>query len=218
LGQADSGLSIDEQRIKIESRAREMGWTLERVYVDAGVSGSTPLARRPGGAKLLRGLEPGDVICAARMDRMLRSALDALQTIESFKKRRIGLWLLDLGGSCTDNGISELIMTVLAAPAQFERRLISERIRDAKRNLRRQGKHQGGGRPFGWRVGKANGTGRARELIPDPEEQAALAEIIAMRGEGRSLMAIRDAMRGRGFQISHQLVANTIARHAGGVA
>jgi hypothetical protein len=64
----------------------------------------------------------------------------------------------------------------------------------------------------------ANGHGKARELIPDSEEQAALADIIAMRGEGRSLMAIRDVMRARGFQISHQLVANTIARHAGGTA
>ena len=55
-------------------------------------------------------------------------------------------------------------------------------------------------------------------MIPDPKEQAALAEIIAMRAAGRSLMAIRDAMRAKGFPISHQLVANTIARHAGGVA
>jgi DNA invertase Pin-like site-specific DNA recombinase len=107
-----------------------------------------------------------------------------------------------------------LILTVLAAVAQFERGLISERIRDAKRNLRRQGKHQGGGRPFGYQFGKTNGTGRARELITDPDEQAALAEIVRPRGEGRSLMYIRDAMRARGFPISHQLVANTIARHA----
>jgi DNA invertase Pin-like site-specific DNA recombinase len=112
------------------------------------------------------------------------------------------------------NGISELIMTVLAAVAQFERGLISERIKDAKRNLRRAGRHQGGGRPFGWQFGEANGHGRARELIPDPEEQAAIADIIAMRSEGKSLMAIRDAMRAQGFPISHQLVANTVARHA----
>jgi len=116
--------------------------------------------------------------------------------------RRIGLWLLDLGNDCSGNGISELIMTALAAVAQFERGLISERIKDAKANLRRQGRHQGGGRPFGWRFGEANGHGRARELI------------IAMRAAGKSLMAIRDAMRARGFPISHQLVPNTIARHA----
>ena len=44
----------------------------------------------------------------------------------------------------------------------------------------------------------------------------ALAEIVRLRGDGRSLMYIRDAMRARGFPISHQLVANTIARHAAG--
>jgi len=31
-------------------------------------------------------------------------------------------------------------------------------------------------------------------------------------------MAIRDVMRARGFPISHQLVANTIARYAAGGA
>jgi DNA invertase Pin-like site-specific DNA recombinase len=163
--------------------------------------------------KLLREVQPGDVVVAAKMDRMFRSALDALQTIAEFKKRRISLWLLDLGNDCSGNGISELIMTVLAAVAQFERGLISERIKDAKRNLRRANKHQGGARPFGWRFGKANGHGRARELIPEPDEQQALADIVAMRQAGGSLMAIRDAMRARGHRISHQLVANVCARH-----
>jgi hypothetical protein len=48
------------------------------------------------------------------------------------------------------------------------------------------------------------------ELIPDPEEQAAIADIVALRTEGKSLMA----MRARGFSISPRLVANTIARQA----
>jgi DNA invertase Pin-like site-specific DNA recombinase len=211
--QADSGISLDEQQRKIEARALENGWHLDRVYVDAGVSGSTPLAKRPEGSKLLRMVHSGDVVIAAKMDRVFRSALDALRTIEDFKRRNIALWLLDLG-DVSGNGVSELIDTVLAAVAQFERTLISERIKDAKRNLRRANKHQGGGRPFGWRFGKANGHGRARELIPDPDEQAALADIVALRAQGKSLMAIRDAMRARGFQISHQLVANTLQRRA----
>jgi hypothetical protein len=48
----------------------------------------------------------------------------------------------------------------------------------------------------------------------DPDEQAAITEILALRTEGWSLMRIRDEMRAKGFPISHQLVANTIARHA----
>ena len=48
--QADSGISLDEQQRKIEARCLEHGWTLERVYVERGVSGSTPLSRRSEGA------------------------------------------------------------------------------------------------------------------------------------------------------------------------
>jgi DNA invertase Pin-like site-specific DNA recombinase len=210
--QADSGISLDEQERKIAARCSENGWHLEHVYVDAGVSGSTPLARRPQGGKLLTALRPGDVVIAAKMDRCFRSAFDALATIESFKRRKISLWLLDLGGDVSGNGISELIVTVLAAVAQLERSLISERIKDAKHNLRRANKHQGGTRPFGWGFGQANGHGRARELIPDEAEQAAIKQIFAMRTGGASLMAIRDAVRARGHQISHQSVANILAR------
>jgi putative DNA-invertase from lambdoid prophage Rac len=211
--QRDSGLSIDEQRIKIGARCTENEWTLEHVYVDAGVSGSTPLGKRPQGRALLAALRPGDAVIASRMDRCFRSSIDALQVIETFKSRKISLWLLDLGGDVSGNGISELIVTILAATAQFERTLISERIRDAKRQLRRQGRHQGGDRPFGWQFGDANGHGRARELVPDPIEQAAIADIVAMREQGMTLMAIRDTLRGQGFAISHQSVANIVQRH-----
>lgn len=105
-----------------------------------------------------------------------------------------------------------MIVTILAAVAQFEKSLIAERIRDAKRNLRRQGKHQGGSRPFGYAFGPINGHGKARALVEDPAEQAAIVDIIAMRAAGQSLMAIRDAMRSRGFWISHNLVANLCNR------
>jgi DNA invertase Pin-like site-specific DNA recombinase len=101
-----------------------------------------------------------------------------------------------------------------AAVAQFERGLISERIKDAKRNLRRAHKHQGGLRPFGYNFGRASGHGRARPLIPEPAEQAAIADMVAMRQAGLSLVAIRDAIRAKGFAISHPSVANIPARQA----
>ena len=212
--QRDSGISLDEQRRKIEARCIENGWHLEHVYIDAGVSGGTPLGKRPEGAKLLGVVQPGDVVIAAKMDRMFRSAFDALQTIESFRRRKISLWLLDLGNDCTGNGIAHLITTILGAVAEFERSLISERIKDAKRDLRRSGKHQGDNRPFGWRFGRANGHGKARALIPEPAEQTAITDMIAMRQNGTSLMAIRAAIRAQGFAISHQSVANILARQA----
>jgi DNA invertase Pin-like site-specific DNA recombinase len=118
------------------------------------------------------------------------------------------LWLLDLG-DVSGNGVSELIMMVLAAVAQFERTLISERVKDTKRNLRRAGRHQGGKRQFGYQFGPDNG-GRARLLIPDPGEQRVIEDIIAMRQASATLFGIRDTMRARGFALSHQTIANLI--------
>ena len=208
--QSESGISLDEQQRKIEARCIENGWHLEHVFIDAGVSGGTPLGKRPEGARLLAAVQPGDVIVAARMDRMFRSAVDALQTIESFKQRKISLWLLDLGNDCSGNGISELIVTVLAAVAQFERGLISERIKDAKRNQRRALRHQGGTRPFGFAVVEED---EIKKLVPIPEEQQAIADIVKLRKKGATLMAIRDQMRARGFgRLSHETVRQILRR------
>ena len=123
-------------------RALENGWTLEHIFVDAGVSGSIALGARPEGSKLLRAVAAGDVVICAKLDRVFRSALDALETIASFKRRKISLWLLDLGGDCSGNGISELVLTIMSAVAQFERARIGERIADAKAAMRHNGLHQ----------------------------------------------------------------------------
>jgi putative DNA-invertase from lambdoid prophage Rac len=209
--QSDSGISLDEQRHRIGARCSEHGWHLEHVFVDAGVSGSVPLNRRPQGGRLLAMLRPGDTMIALRLDRCFRSAVDALNVIEGFKRRKIGLVLLDLG-DCSNGGVSELILTVLAGCAQFEHHLISERIAATKANLRRANKHMGGLRPFGWTLGAASGPGKARTLIPDLAEQQAILDIVAMRSSGMTLMAIRDTMRAQGHQISHQSVANIVQR------
>jgi hypothetical protein len=43
-------------------------------------------------------LESGDIVIAAKLDRLFRSALDALKVVESLKTRGVKLHLLDLGG------------------------------------------------------------------------------------------------------------------------
>jgi len=86
----------------------------------------------------------------------------------------------------------------------------------AKASLRQRGRHQGGSRPFGWTFGEATGAGRARDLVPDPVEQAAIADILVMRRAGATLRRIRDEMRARGHYISHNLVADVCRRGEAG--
>jgi DNA invertase Pin-like site-specific DNA recombinase len=210
--QRDSGISLSEQKRKIEGRCMKMGRQMTKMFVEAGISGSVPFADRPRGRELMRRLQSGDIIISPRLDRCFRSCLDALQTIQELKKKGVSLWLLDLGGDVSGNGISKMMLTILAAVAQFERVRIGERIRDAKSRMRHSGKHLGGSRPFGYRFGPPEGSGKAPTLIEEPDEQAAIARMRAMRSQGATLFAIRDAMRGMGYRISHETVRKLLVR------
>jgi putative DNA-invertase from lambdoid prophage Rac len=148
--QADEGVSLEEQIRRIEGRALEQGCQLAETFIERGISASVPLGDRPEGARLLSTLQPGDVVIAAKLDRMFRSAWNALNVIREFQRRQISLWLLDLGGDVSGDGIAKLVLTILAAIAEFERERIGERIRDAKRHQKRTGQYLGGARPFGW--------------------------------------------------------------------
>jgi putative DNA-invertase from lambdoid prophage Rac len=205
--QADEGVSLDEQTRRIEGRALEQGWQFVEIFVERGVSGSVPLGDRPEGARLLAVLQPGDIVIAAKLDRMFRSALDALNVIRDFQRKRISLWMLDLGGDVSGDGIAKLVLTILVAFAEFERERIGERIRDAKRHQRRSGQYLGGDRPFGWRVGE-DGI-----LIENEAEQRALAEIKEMRDGGSSFRSIATQIKQtHGIQISHQGVKRALKR------
>ena len=205
--QADEGVSLEEQIRRIEGRALEQGWQIAEVFIERGVSGSVPLGDRPAGARLLAALQPGDIVIAAKLDRMFRSALDALNVIRDFQRQRISLWLLDLGGDVSGDGIARLVLTILAAIAEFERERIGERIRDAKRHQRRIGQYLGGDRPFGWRVGEDG------MLIEDEEEQRALTEMRALRDAGSSYRRIAAEIKAKyRVEVSHQGVKRALTR------
>ena len=205
--QAGEGVSLNEQIRRIEGRALEQGWQIAEVFVERGVSGSVPLGDRPEGMRLLSALQPDDIVIAAKLDRMFRSALDALNVIRDFQRQRISLWLLDLGGDVSGDGIARLVLTILAAIAEFERERIGERIRDAKRHQRRSGQYLGGDRPFGWRVGEDG------MLVEDEAEQRALADMREMRDAGTSFRNIAAQIeQTHGIQISHQGVKRVLSR------
>jgi DNA invertase Pin-like site-specific DNA recombinase len=64
---------------------------------------------------------PGDVVVSPKLDRVFRSALDALQQTEALRARDVSLHLLDLGGDIAGNGLSRLLMTIAGAFADLER-------------------------------------------------------------------------------------------------
>jgi putative DNA-invertase from lambdoid prophage Rac len=61
--------------------------------IEEGVSGSVPVEDRPVGGQLFATLHRGDIVIAAKLDRLFRSALDALKVVESLKTRGVKLHL-----------------------------------------------------------------------------------------------------------------------------
>lgn len=137
--QVDSGAGLAVQRAAIEAEAARRDWQLVAILEDAGASGKS-LNGRPGLAAALAAIEAGEAegLVVAKLDRLSRSLLDFAGLMERSQRQGWALVALDLGvDNSTPSG--ELMANLLAIFAQFERRLIGQRTRDALAVKRAQG-------------------------------------------------------------------------------
>lgn len=205
IKQADEGESLEVQERTVAGYALMHGMAVDQVFVERGVSGSKPLSDRTQGVALLAIIRPGDTVITPKLDRMFRSALDALGVLADLKAKGVSLHMIDLGGDVTGNGISKLVFTILSAVAEAERDRTRERITEVKRDQRTRGRYLGGVPPFGWRVGDGG------ELVAVPEQQKALGRMRTMRDGGAALRAIAEKITADGVKISHVGVKQALA-------
>jgi DNA invertase Pin-like site-specific DNA recombinase len=128
--QADSGAGLEAQRMAIRLACEQRGWELVGMVEDAGFSAAT--LARPGITQAFDLVESGgaSVLVVAKLDRLSRSLLDFAAVMERSRRKRWALVALDLGvDTTTPQG--EMMANILATFAQFERRLISQRTKDA---------------------------------------------------------------------------------------
>lgn len=194
--QADEGQSLGTQQRTLTGYAMMHGLEVTQTYVEAGVSGSVPLEDRPQGAALLAVLRKGDTVITPKLDRMFRSASDALNVLEDLKRRGISLHMIDLGGDVTGNGISKLVFTILSAVAESERDRIRERISTVKADQKARQRYLGGIVPYGMQV-SPDGA-----LVPDPECTAVIEAAQSMRRQGEPLRAIQSTLEAMGTHLS----------------
>lgn len=197
--QATEGVSLAAQEARLRAYATMRGLSVVQVVTDAGVSGSVPLAEREGGRRLLDlAMEAQRVgrrqrapvhILAVKLDRLFRSTVDALQVAEGWKKRGISMHLVDMGGQALDtsSAMGGFFLTVCAAIAEMERKVIAERTSAALRHKVATGQKAGGKAPFGFRH-------EGQNTVPDAGEQATLERIRELRGEALSLRQITEKL------------------------
>ncbi|HGS7146707.1 TPA: recombinase family protein, partial [Klebsiella variicola subsp. variicola] len=115
---------------------------IDMVFSDVNISGSMPFIERPEAKKLLSYLNKGDTVVIAKLDRGFRDTADCLNTVNLFKKKKIFLKVLDISLDLS-SPIGEMILTIMASVATFERKRIAERIKDGFSAGRSKGKKYG---------------------------------------------------------------------------
>ena len=173
--QARSGYGLDAQRAAISAEAERRGWAVEWVE-DNGESGSVPPEARPALGPVLDQLERGDVLVAAKLDRLGRTAFDVLGLAQDAEAAGWSLVVLDLGLDTT-TPVGRFSLTMLAAVAELERGLIRQRTREALASAQRRGVR----------------VGRPPETPPE-----VVARITTARDQGETLQAIADALTADG--------------------
>lgn len=114
----------------------------ERILTDKA---SGKLARRPQLDAALAYLRSGDVLVITKLDRLGRSVRNLIDLAETLDGRGVGLRVLDQGIDTTTPA-GRMFFHVLAALAEFEASLISERTLDGLEAARARGR-KGGRKP-----------------------------------------------------------------------
>jgi DNA invertase Pin-like site-specific DNA recombinase len=215
LDQAEHGVSLDAQEQRLSAYAVACGLSVVAVLREEAISGTVPLAERPEGKKLVDLVTTGKAshVVALKLDRLFRSAVDALQTTAEWDKRGVSLHLVDMGGQSLNTGsaMGRMMLTMMAGFAQFERDLTAERTKAALAHKKSTNAAYSP-TPFG----------KVREgetLLNDDAEQGILAKIREWRDGGFSLRGIADRLNVEGVASKqgrtwHASTVGYILKHA----
>jgi DNA invertase Pin-like site-specific DNA recombinase len=141
-------------------------------------------------ARAIAVLDKGDVLLVTRLDRLARSTLDLLNTLEQIAKKKAGFRSLADTWADTTSAHGRLMITILGGVAEFERTLILARTNEGRQRA----------------MAKGVKFGRKPALTPHQIEQAK-----RLRDQGESNSAI-----GRLFGVSHQTIGRLYEVGVGG--
>jgi DNA invertase Pin-like site-specific DNA recombinase len=113
-------------------------------YQDAGIGGAKGRDGRPGLDAMLKDAQRRkfDVIMAWAIDRLGRSLIDLLHTIETVHACGVDLYL-DQQGVDTTTPAGKLMFSVCGAFGEFERDMIRQRVHAGLKRAKAQGKQLG---------------------------------------------------------------------------
>jgi DNA invertase Pin-like site-specific DNA recombinase len=132
-------VSTADQSLRLQTMALEAAGCTQ-VFIDEGISGR--ITNRPGLNRALESLLPGDTLVVWRLDRLGRSLIHLVKLINDFADTSIDFQSLTENIDTKSSG-GRLVFHMMAALAEFERSLISERTRAGMLAVKAEGRHIG---------------------------------------------------------------------------
>lgn len=171
--QAASGLGVEAQRVTAQAYAGRKGLTITGEFCDEGISAKN-ISGRLGALAALAAVRDRKAagLLVAKMDRLSRSVVDGAGLMEAARHEGWALHFADLDID-TSTPAGEMAANIIISGSQYERRLISQRTRDALAARRARGE----------RLGAAPG-------LPHDVTR----RIVAERRAGRTFQAIADGL------------------------
>ena len=188
--QAQEGVSLDAQHVRIRAHCVSQDIELVEIVCDDGYSAKS--LDRPGIKRALQMLEAkqADAIVVVKLDRLTRSVKDLGYLCDTYFREGTAYSLLSVCDSIdTRSAGGKLLLNVLMSVAQWEREAISERTQEAMNELKRRGIRTGGA-PYGWHYTKEPDAHGRRTLVKHPGEQKTIARICALHIAGLSVLEI----------------------------
>lgn len=151
--------SVENQRFEINEYAKKHEMKIDN-YIEETVSGTKNYSKRRLG-KLLTRLKRDDVLIASELSRLGRNLYMIMDILHFCMLKEVKVITIKDNFLLTDNIESKVLAFAFGLSAEIERKLISERTKEALTRLKREGKHLG--RPFG-------STSVNKKLYPHKEE------------------------------------------------
>lgn len=137
-----AGQTVENQRRAIAVS----GYEIEKEFTDHATSGATSASSRTGWAECARYLRDGDTLVVYALDRLGRSTVDVLSTINALDARGVRLVILQQHFD-TGTPAGKLALTMFAAFAEFENSIRKARQREGIARARMEGGKYPGRKP-----------------------------------------------------------------------
>jgi DNA invertase Pin-like site-specific DNA recombinase len=198
--QAEEGLGLEVQEQAIRAWARDNGHRVVLWFRDEGLSGSNGLDQREGLADALNALKNrhAAALVVYRLDRLARDLVLQEQLLADI--RRIGADILSTSNAEAsyltddpDDPSRKLIRQVLGAVNEYERAMITLRLRSGRRRKAANGGYAYGSPQYGYRA-------QGGDLVEDATEQTTLRRMHELRAAGASYRQIAATLQTEGHQ------------------